>query len=138
MSKAQEIVAAREELSRLNQELGFRQDGPVLLAGSPVSGGLENGSGTSQTAAVPPAQPEPQTDPGPPRFIFVNFDQNVAGLSGGAFIPVTPESSGAIVDILLRELRAHLDRTLSLVAATHTRKPDPAQIEIPFDAPTPD
>jgi hypothetical protein len=126
LSKA-ELDAARKELDEANERLGYRRN--PQSAPAPQPGGSENGR--EETATSPEAAPEPPTaDPGPPRFIGVDLDHRAAGLSGGAFIPISEGAISAIVDVLLGELRINLDRTLALVRATHIPPVDPAQVEI--------
>lgn len=122
-----ELDEAREELARVNEQLGYRHNLPTPQ----IDGGPEHGPGQT-TEALPPAAPEPQVDPGPPRFLGVDVEHGVAGLAGGAFIPISPSATSAIVDVLLGELREHLDRTLALVRATHASKANPAQVAIEF------
>ena len=122
-----DIEAARAELAELNEQLGFRRNkAPEPTPIAEPMGAPENDAGDSAPAG-PPA-----TDPGPPRFIGIDLDQRLAGLAGGAAIPISENAVGAIVDVLLGELREHLDRTLALVRATHVRKSDPAQVDIEF------
>jgi hypothetical protein len=127
-SKA-DLDAARAELARVNDELGFRRSPQVAPAPQPR--GSENGR--EEIATSPEVAPEPPTvDPGPPRFIGVDLEHSLIGLAGGAIIPLAPAASGQIVDILLGELQQHLSRTLGAVAESHKRPVDPNQMKIEF------
>jgi hypothetical protein len=79
--------------------------------------------------------PNPGTtpeDPGPPRFLGLDIEHKLVGLSGGAIIPVSDYAIAACVDILLGELKLHLTRSLGAVADTHGRS---VQLDLFKDSP---
>lgn len=131
MGAREDIVKSKEELNRLNRELGFkrRDDGGTA---PPNEGNHSNPPNEAPSGGSGGEQPGP-ADAGPPRFIGVNFDQRVAGLSGGSAIVVSDEAVSKIVDILLSELRSALDASHMAVARTHGRID--AQLPIPFEEP---
>ena len=137
MATGREVNAAREELARINRELGFpRRDGgsgdpkanETSVADPPAANSNHSSPGGE------PAEGSTPKDPGPPRFLGVDLDNKLAGLTGGAIIPISDSAAKGIVDLLLVELRANMDRTLASVAATHANV---NQLEIPFGEPDP-
>jgi hypothetical protein len=125
-----ELDKARAELRRVNEQHFGRapQDSPKEAAGTAGVVEVPTPVGNSQDVlgkTVPP-------DPGPPRFLGVDLDNKLAGLAGGAIIAISEVAQRGIVDLLLVELRANMDRTLETVAATHAKS---AQLEIPFEEP---
>ncbi len=137
-----ELEAARRELEAVNRQHGFRRGEPTADQGGsdgpkanepsavqpPAANSTQAGSG-GETAGTTPA------DPGPPRFIGVDIEHKLAGLSGGAIIPVSENAISKIVVLLLKELRTHMAANLAAVAATHAQSGDPSQLEIPFGKP---
>ena len=127
-----ELDEARAELARVNEQHGFRhaRDG-----GRPDSPAPSTGGGDVAEAEGVPANSGPPTapvDPGPPRFIGVDLEHSLAGLSGGGWIPISPGGTEQIVAILLVALREHMQKSLGTIAASHKQAMDPAQLAIEF------
>ena len=116
-----ELAAMRAELDQVNEKSGFkrhdRDGGPAV-------------AGPAEAPSPAEAKPEPVADPGPPRFLGVDLERKLVGLSGGGVIAIDDATSKQIVDLLLVQLQLHLTRALGEVARTHGA--DPAQLEIPF------
>ena len=129
-----ELDRARAELARVNEAHGFKRNergtGPKEIgtnSDTPADNSSQ-GEGGGPTPATP-------ADPGPPRFIGIDIEHKLAGLSGGGVIPLNDAAIGACVDILLGELKLHLARTLGAVADTHKRPIDHAQLDLFKDSP---
>lgn len=138
---ATERLAAQEELSRLNAELGYPrrdpQDSPRGEIGGPTDGenhapppadSPQGGSGGDPPGSTP-------KDPGPPRFLVLDIENKLAQLAGGAIIPVDGEDVRACVHALLHSLRLHMAASYGAVATSH-KVESSEQLEIPFGEPS--
>jgi hypothetical protein len=122
-----ELDKARAELRRVNEQHFGRapQDkGPGQPAPEePAPAG--NSQAVGEDRSVP--------DPGPARFIGIDLDRKLVGLSGGGVIPIDDTAYGKIVDILLGQLQISLTRSLRTVAESHKHAGALEQLEIPFE-----
>lgn len=127
-----ELDEARAELARVNEQHGFRHARDGGRPGSPAESA--RGGETAETEGVPAnsGPPTAPVDPGPPRFIGVDLEHSLAGLSGGGWIPISETGHGEIVGILLVALREHMQKSLETIAASHKQVVDPAQLAIEF------
>lgn len=136
-----ELDAARRELDEANRMHGFRRS----ESSTALSGGSESPRANESNVAQPPATNSTQAgpggetagttpaDPGPPRFLGVDLENRVAGVSGGAVFSISEKSYGKIVALLIGDLRANMAKSLAAVADTHKHKVAASQLEIPFE-----
>lgn len=126
-----EYRRAQEELEELNRRLGYERRVKDAPRQEVTDGGPDIPDEGSRNGAQPAQQPVPAEqgkDPGPPRFIGIDLENGLVGISGGAVIPLLDSARDEVITACLVSLRASLSTSYKTLAKNSGK--DPNQLDL--------